>query len=97
MSDKIRVRVGQQNSIKVVSTALGGRSLSSLPDVDSTNLQNGYLLAYNSSTNKYEFINPDDVLIAAVNEPISVGLPTAFIDALDNDLDNRIDLDAGSF
>jgi hypothetical protein len=24
-------------------------------------------------------------------------LPTAFIDALDNDLDNRIDLDAGSF
>lgn len=95
--NNIKVRVGQQNSIKVISTTLGGGSLAALSDVDSTNAQNNYLLSYNSSTNTYEFVNPDDILIAAVNEPNSVGLPTAFIDALDSDLDNKIDLDAGNF
>lgn len=95
--NNVKVRVGQQNSVKVISSTLGGGSLSALSDVDSTNAQNSYILSYNSSTNKYEFINPDDILIAAVNEPNSVGLPTAFVDALDTDLDNKIDLDAGNF
>lgn len=98
--NNIKVRVGQQNSIKVISTSLNtvdSGTLSSLSDVDSTNAQNNYILSYNSTTNKYEFINPDDILIAAVNEPNNVGLPTVFVDALDIDLDNKIDLDAGNF
>lgn len=95
--NNINVRVGQQNSVKVISSTLSGGSLSALSDVDSSNVNNSYILSYNSSTNKYEFINPDDILIAAVNEPNNVGLPTAFLDALDTDLDNKIDLDAGNF
>jgi hypothetical protein len=95
--NNIKVRVGQQNSLKVISSSLGGQSLGSLSDVDTTNAENNYIMVYNSSQNKYEFVNPDDVLIAAVNEPNRVGLPTEFISALDNDLDNKIDVDAGNF
>jgi len=95
--NNVKERVGQQNSVKVISSSSSSQSLGSLSDVDTTNVQDNYILMYNSSQNKYEFVNPDDVLIAAVNEPNSVGLPTAFIGALDIDLDNKIDVDAGSF
>lgn len=95
--NNIKVRVGQQNSVKVISTSSASQTLGSLSDVDITNAQNNYILMYNSSQNKYEFVNPDDVLVAAVNEPNSVGLPSDFINALDIDLDNKIDVDAGSF
>ncbi len=96
----IKVRVGQQNAIKVVSSLDGSNSslsLSSLSDVDTSSVSDKYLLAYNSSTDKYEFINPDEILISAVTEPNQVGLPTTFINALDVDLDNKIDVDAGNF
>jgi hypothetical protein len=99
MSD-IRVRVGQQNAIKVISSLSGFNgniSLSSLTDVDVSSVGDKYLLAYNSSTNKYEFVNPDEILISAVTEPTQVGLPTAFVDALGADLDNQIDVDGGNF
>lgn len=94
--NNVKVRVGQQNSVKVIASS-SSQSLGSLSDVDTTNAQNNYIMMYNSSQNKYEFVNPDDVLVAAVNEPNSVGLPTVFIGALDVDLDNKIDVDAGSF
>ncbi len=95
--NNIKVRIGQQNSLKVISSSLVNQSLESLSDVDTTNAQNNYVMIYNSSENKYEFVNPDDVLIAAVNEPNRVGLPTEFISALDVDLDNKIDVDGGGF
>ncbi len=52
----IKVRVGQQNTIKVVS-ALAGESrnnLSDLKDVNITNPTNGMILVYNSLTGKWD-------------------------------------------
>jgi len=55
-SPTIRVRLGENNAIKVVSGGGGGGggSLGALSDVDLTNLQDGQLLAYNTITNKFE-------------------------------------------
>jgi len=53
----IRVRVGQQNAIKVVSSlsgAGGAGSLSGLNDVSASNPQTGMLLVYNAATAKWE-------------------------------------------
>jgi len=52
----IRVRVGQQPAVKVISSLAGaqGISLVELSDVSATNLQNGMVLVYNSSTKKWE-------------------------------------------
>ena len=53
----IKVRVGQQNSIKVVSSIAGDTSgtLSGLSDVNvSGGLSNGMVLVYNAATNKWD-------------------------------------------
>lgn len=50
----IRVRLGSDNAIKVISGGGGGGSLAELSDVDLTNLKDGQLIAYNSITNKFE-------------------------------------------
>jgi hypothetical protein len=72
--------------------------LSDLIDIDSTNVHDQYVLMYNATTQKYEFVNPDKVLSSsATTETIQPGLPADFENVLDVDLDNRIDLDAGSF
>lgn len=53
----IKVRVGQQNSIKVISSINGDSSgsLSALSDVNvSGGLSNGMVLVYNGVTNKWD-------------------------------------------
>lgn len=53
----IKVRVGQQNSIKVVSSVTGNTfgTLSGLNDVNvSGGLSNGMVLVYNGATNKWD-------------------------------------------
>ena len=52
----IKVRVGSQNAIKVLSTfSGGGGTLNGLTDIDiSGGLQNGMVLVYNSTTSKWE-------------------------------------------
>ena len=50
----IKVRVGSQNAIKVLSS-FGGGTLDGLSDVDITGgLSNGMVLVYNSSLSKWE-------------------------------------------
>lgn len=68
-------------------------NLSDLDDVNVSGVQNGYVLTYNSSTQKFVAVDPDNVLSNAVTG----GLPTDFVDKLDVDLDDKIDLDAGGF
>jgi len=53
---EIKVRVGQQPAVKVISSLAGaqGLSLAQLSDVSATNLQNGMVLVYNSSIRKWE-------------------------------------------
>ena len=48
MPDNIKVRVGQQNAVKVVSSLAGNvsGSLAGLSDVDIVNPQNGMILVY---------------------------------------------------
>jgi len=72
-------------------------SLTDLTDFDSTGVQDSYLIMYDAATQKYKTVNPDLVLSKATTEPISPGLPSDFVDKLDIDLDDKIDLDAGGF
>jgi hypothetical protein len=73
------------------------QNLEDLTDVDVSGVHDKYLIMYNASTQKYTAVNPDEVLSAAVTDPISPGMPSDFMDQLDVDLDNRIDVDAGTF
>ena len=52
----IKVRVGQQNATKVISSLAGAASLSlsELSDVNITNPQNGRVLVYNGVTIKFD-------------------------------------------
>lgn len=104
-----KVTLGSENefSVKLKTTKLKVQAntevmvpaqFSDLTDFDTTNKHDQYVIMYNSTTQKYELVNPDKVLSsAAVTEPIQPGLPADFEDVLDVDLDDRIDLDAGGF
>ena len=55
MSNPIKVRVGNHNAVKVVSSLAGNVSgtLAGLSDVEITNPQNGMILVYNAATNRW--------------------------------------------
>ena len=52
----IKVRVGQQNATKVISSLAGSAtlSLSELSDVNASVLSNGMVLVYNGVTKKFD-------------------------------------------
>jgi hypothetical protein len=53
---------------------------------------------YDAASGKWRDVNPDAVLSASSNtETTQPGLPGDFVNTLDVDLDNKIDLDAGVF
>jgi hypothetical protein len=83
--------------VTVLSGVVMPRTLQELLDVDVSGVGDKYLIMYDASTQKYKAVNPDVVLSNAATEPISPGLPDAFVDELDVDLDNKINLDAGNF
>ena len=72
-----------------------------LGDYNPSGLSDKYVIMYDATTQKYIPVNPDEVLNAAASteltQPGLVGFATAFLDRVDIDLDDRIDLDAGSF
>lgn len=86
-----------------VERAVVAERLSDLNDVSVSDLssKDQYVLVYDASTQKYKLVNPDVVLNSAAstetNQPGLVGFATAFLDRMDVDLDNKIDLDAGTF
>jgi hypothetical protein len=65
--------------------------------IDTKNLNDGYVLTFNASTLRYEFVNPDEILSNAATEPDQSGLPSDFLDLLEVDLDNRVNLDGGTW
>jgi len=97
----INVRVSSKIP-KVKATVASGvimaRTLNELLDVDVSGVSDKYVIMYNAATGKYTAVNPDDVLSAAsTTEPTQPGLPTDFKNQLDVDLDDKIDLDGGTF
>lgn len=72
-------------------------SFQDLTDFDPSGVQDSYVIMYDAATQKYKTVNPDLVLSKATTEPVQPGLPADFENQLDIDLDNKIDLDAGSF
>ena len=86
-------------TVSVERTIVADR-LSDLSDVSATDLGNKdqYVLVYDAIIKKYKLVNPDTVLSsAATTELNQPGLPADFENVLDVDLDNRIDVDAGTF
>jgi hypothetical protein len=77
------------------------QNLDELTDVEISGNNDKYVLMYDAATNKWRDVNPDEVLNAAAatetTQPGLVGFATAFLDRIDIDLDDRIDLDAGTF
>ena len=70
--------------------------LSDLADVSATNLseKDNYVLTYNASLQKYELVPADQVLQSAASDS---NIPDQFVQQLDVQLDNKIDMDAGGF
>ena len=93
------VRLSSSSKLKarVLSGVIVARKLEELLDVDVSNVEDKYVIMYDKNLDKYVAVNPDEVLTAATTEPIQPGFPNPFIDKLDVDLDNRIDLDGGTF
>jgi hypothetical protein len=83
--------------VTVLSGVVMARTLQELLDVDVSGVGDKYVIMYDATTQKYKAVNPDVVLSSAATEPISPGLPDAFVDELDVDLVNKINLDAGNF
>lgn len=99
-SNRVTVKLGKPKSPNKTSVASGiimARTIEDLLDVDSSNVQDKYMLMYDANTQKYVAVNPDDILVNAVEEPTSPGLPSQLLDQLADKLDNEIDLDGGSW
>ena len=92
----VKLKTASKLNVSVSSEAgsVAG-NLSSLDDVDVSGVSDKFVIMYNATTAKFTAVNPDEVLSAAattINE-----LPQNFIDTLDVDLDDKIDVDAGGF
>ena len=76
-------------------------NLDELVDVEISGNNDKYVLMYDAASGLWRDVNPDEVLHAAAEtettQPGLVGFATAFLDRVDIDLDDRIDLDAGPF
>ena len=81
-------------SVSAEASSVAG-NFADLDDFNPIGVQDKYLVMYDAATQTYITVDPDVVLSAAVTT--NDGLPQDFINQLDVDLDNKIDLDAGTF
>jgi hypothetical protein len=93
----VRLSSSSKLKAKVLSGVVVVRRLEELLDVDVSNVEDKYVIMYDKNLDKYVAVNPDEVLTAATTDPIQPGLPSQFLDKLDTDLNDRIDLDGGIF
>lgn len=108
MTYKVSVSSGNNYSVKFSQPSnykadlsyqieLMPQTLDELTDVEISGNNDKYVLMYDAVSGKWKDSNPDEVLSAAATEPNQPGLPADFENQLDIDLDDRIDLDAGTF
>lgn len=95
------VKLSNPLSYKATFGYIMPQTLNDLVDVEINQNKDKYVLMYDEISGKWRDVNPDEVLNAAaeteLTQPGFVGYATAFLDRLDIDLDNRIDVDAGSY
>ena len=101
----IEVNLNSKTEVEVLANV--ANKLVDLIDVNSSGIGSeafNYVLAYDTSSQKFAFIDPDDVLISAASTIRSStsagdGLPGVFVNSLDTDptRQDNIDLDGGSF
>ena len=80
----------------------GVANLRDITDIISTSLGTGigtnFVLTYDPNADNFVFVSPDDVVDSAVGSVSGpVGFSTTVINQLGDDLDNKIDLDAGTW
>ena len=97
MTISVRVKSKQNIKTTVASGVIMARTLDELLDVDVSGAHDKYLLMYDASTQKYVAVNPDAILSAATTDSTSPGLPADYLEKMGSDLDNQIDMDAGTF
>jgi len=96
----VRVRVGGRNATKVVASNLSAlasiTTIGGLIDVDTSNKADNYVLSYNASANRWEAVDPDQILSDAASDG---SIPGEFINILDTDTTrtDNIDFDGGQF
>ena len=93
------VKLSSGNSFKISQEgSTVANNLSELLDVDVTGVGDKFVIMYDAAAAKFTTVNPDTILsAAAATETTQPGLPQNFIDKLDTDLDDKIDVDAGGF
>lgn len=96
MPDYLVRRSGTQKFTVTQEKTVVAENLSELADVSVSNLPGSdkFVLTYNASLAKFELLPADSVLTAAAADAV---LPDSFVNQLDVDLDNKVDLDGGSF
>lgn len=102
------VKLGKPKTFKVVSErTMPSNYLHELNDVDIDGIsrksgdanQNEFVIMYDSSTNKFKLVDPDNVLVAAASTTgasasgSETGLPDQFMDTIED----SIDIDGGTF
>lgn len=100
-----QVKLDKKSSYKIINdytitqeNIIMPQSLHELDDVEISGTNDKYVLMYDATSGKWKDKNPDEVLSASsTTESSQPGLPNDFIDKLDVDLDDKIDLDAGTF
>lgn len=101
ISSSYGVELSSSSTLEVITDVAAINRFSDLIDFDSSNVNDKYVMVYDASVQKYKMVNPDEVLnYAAASETIQpglVGYASSFLDRVDIDLDDRIDLDAGTF
>lgn len=100
VSSSTIAEIDSSSLIEVIPNVVAIR-FQDLIDFDPSNQNDKYVIVYDSSIQKYKMVNPDEVLNYAAGtetiQPGLVGYASTFLDRMDIDLDDRIDLDAGSF
>ena len=102
VSDHADTNLDGQPLVKFTVEEEGVANLRDISDIVSTALGTGigtnFVLSYDPNADNFVFVSPDAVVDSAVESNSgAVGFSTTVIQQISEDLDNKIDLDAGTW